>query len=68
MKIYRVDLRSLSDGHTEQLVRAASAAKARDHVLQVVSVKVATQDDMMWAVSGRVKIEEAGGGEGEGNA
>ena len=44
----------------QQLVRADSPAKARDHVLKVVTVRKATQEDMMLAMSPNgLKIEEA---------
>ena len=50
------------------LVRAPTAAAARRHALEVISVRIATQDDMLLAVGeGAIEIETVSGlGEGEG--
>ena len=71
MKIYRVDINKSVivepvPGETEillqrvHLVWASSAAKARNHVLKAVLVRVASQADLLMAVGeDAIEIEEA---------
>ena len=60
MKIYSV---RVAGNNSEQvrLVKAANSTKARSHVLKIVSVKVASQDDMMLLVGDdAIEVETAG--------
>lgn len=63
MKIYRVDVR-IDDQTppTPRLVQAKSLAKARDHIMRILSVKAATPDDIAYLAVGEnaIEIEVAG--------
>jgi hypothetical protein len=58
MKVYRVDVNGNSKHiETPRLVQAGSRSLAISHVMKVVNVRVATQDDLLLAVAGKVPIE-----------
>lgn len=66
-RIYNVVFKKEGEREERHLVRAETIAKARNHVMKVVSVRVATQEDMMSAVGDMVavgddpiEIEDAG--------
>ena len=59
MKIYSVRV----SGGNLRLVKAVNPTAARAHVLKIISVKVATQDDMMLLVGDdAIEVETAGEG------
>lgn len=62
-RIYSVYRKHDAPGAPPRLVRAAHVAQALRHVAaDQFSVRVATQDDLLTAITGGSKVEEAAGG------
>ena len=45
---------------TTRLIKAESLAQARAHVMQIISARVATQEDLLTAIDGSTPVENIG--------
>jgi len=57
VKVYSAQV-TVNGTKEQHLVQAASKKAARDFLLQIVEVRTATQEDLLLAVSGDLKIEK----------